>query len=162
MLKLRNLHIQRVAAGHSGRPIQNRSDVGDSPVTLDRSVPRLEHAHHVELPQHATDDDEGRAGGGGDHEDGHGVGEQADLQRQTHGFGADFFDDEDGKPPAKEQAGGNAATMRMISSPSSTPATSRCVKPTTRSVARSRLRSDRAMRALLYTTPKATTMASVR
>ena len=44
----------------------------------------------------------------------------------------------------------------------STPATSRLVKPMTRSVARSRLRSESAMRALLYTTPKETMTEKVK
>ena len=57
---------------------------------------------------------------------------------------------------------GMAMTVRRTSSPISTEATSPWVKPMTRRVARSRLRSDRAMRALLYTTPNATITAKVK
>ena len=52
-------------------------------------------------------------------------------------------------PRPKSRPNGSDISTKMASSPTSTPRTSARLKPTTRSVASSRLRSERAMRALL-------------
>lgn len=57
---------------------------------------------------------------------------------------------------------GSASNASTTSSVTSTLPTSRCEKPMTRRVASSRARSASEMRALFYTTPKATTVAKVR
>jgi len=62
-------------------------------------------------------------------------------------------------PPARRNPAGIPAAVSRPSSPSRMYEISPRVNPSTRRLASSRLRSDRAIRALLYTTPKATLAA---